>query len=337
MSSPAASSRRTLTLTCVGFDWRAEVSLKETLALLRGKTYDLWQYSDEPGADVVIYDGRNLLAQAMVRRGSESGGHQVFFNTAGDDDGELSLRYPFGASRLVRCLDHASLRLTANAGTALAGDGDSLCQRLDDALQLPGTTAIAITAGGQTGLLKPAEQRVYWPQPMGLDETARLLAGSVEVQVLGPGERGLLQRLESQATAGAPAEGLLWAIGIARSRGMLLNRIDSQRLYRLRRWPNFGVIGRRGADLRCASLLIQRELSHTGLARTAGMPASVVVSFINACAVCGLLVEGPREAAATATSSLPSTGATTPSATAGDSRLGGMLRRLRQVFALDRP
>jgi TRAP-type C4-dicarboxylate transport system permease large subunit len=27
-------------ITCLGFDWRAEVSLKETLALLRGKTVD---------------------------------------------------------------------------------------------------------------------------------------------------------------------------------------------------------------------------------------------------------------------------------------------------------
>lgn len=337
MSSAAASPRRTLTLTCVGFDWRAEVSLKETLALLRGKTVDAWQYSDEPGADVVICDGHNLLARAMARRGRDAGGHQVFFDTTADE--EPGLRYPFGASRLAHCLDHASLRLTARNGRPPAGDShdESLCQRLDDALQAPGTLAIAITAGGCTGLLKPAGRSIHWPQPMGLEETARLLAGQVELQALGGDRQDLLQRLDGAAGAVAPAEGLLWAIGIARSRGMLLNRIDPRRRYRLRRWPDFGVIGRRGADLRCASLLIQREFSHAGLAQTAGMPASMVVGFLNACAVCGLLVEGMPDVSAAATPAPSLPGSTPPAASGGDSRLGGMLRRLRQVFALDRP
>lgn len=327
MSAQPKELKNVRRVTCVGFDWRAEVSLKETLSLLRGKTSDIWQYSDELTADVVVYDSRNALAQAMVRREAGANGSQVFFTSDNEADSELSLRYPFGASRLIRCLDHASQRLAAMHGH-VAPEAGSLCQRIDDALRVPGLRAVAITAGGHTGLLKPEEQKLWWPQPMELDETAKLLSGSVEVQALVASDAALLARLEAAATVATPAEGLLWAIGIARSRGVLLNRIDPARQYRLRRWPNFGAIGRRSADLRCASLLIQREMTQASLSMLAAIPASVIVNFMNACAICGLLVEGEAPSPVLAATSISAN----PLA---DSRLGGMLRRIRQAFTLE--
>lgn len=327
MSARTSGASRPRKLTCVGFDWRAEVSLKETLLLLRGKTSDHWEYSDELIADVVIYDETNALAQAMVRRaGNTAAERQVFFSSSANDEQELSLRPPFGASRLIRCLDHASQQL-GNAPSAGEERGESLCQRLDSALRTPGVHAVAIHTQGLSGLIKLAGRTLHWPQPMGVDEIAALLAGTVEVQRLGAGDALAIHRIEADASFTMPAESLLWAIGITRSKNTLLQRLDAMRQYRLLRWPDFGPIGRRSLDLRCAALLTQRELSPPSLAMLSGMPLSVIGGFLNAAALCDLL----ESTAGDRTTPLSAT--TAPAA--NDSRLGGMLRRIRQVFALN--
>lgn len=326
MTSRPSNTSRARKITCVGFDWRAEVSLKETLLLLRGKTLDSWEYSDELGSDVVVYDEHNALAQAMLRRGP--GGHQqVLFSAGGDEEQGLSLRPPFGASRLIRCLDHASQQLAGTA--ALPQDrSESLCQRLDHALRSPGLQAVALQAQGLSGFLTPNGQTLYWPKPLGITEVAALLSGPVEVQKISTGEEATLQRIESEAMFAMHAEGLLWAIGITRSRGTLLQRLDAGRSYRLRRWPDFGVVGRRTLDLRCTSLLTQRELTPTQLALLSGMPLSVIGSFLNAGALCGLIEEvtvAPAQQGRTQA----------PAPDAGAPRFGGMLQRIRQAFALN--
>lgn len=321
----SAQPSRTRRITCLGFDWRAEVSLKETLALLRGKTREAWQYSDELTADVVVYETHNALAQAMVRRCAAEGGSRVFFPSTSEDESVLTLRYPFGASRLVACLDSASLQLQGQPAANERIDEPSLCQRLDEALRTPGTLAVAIRAGGQQGWLKLPERELHWSQPMGVEEIASLLAGEVEVQALGPMDAAALRRLEAQARHPAPAEGLLWSVGIARSRGSLLPRLDISRPCRLRRWPDFGAIGRRSLDIRCASLLTQRELAPAHLAMMAGIPLSVIGNFLNACALAGLLEHGTAPVA-----TMPAPSAALPQ----ESGLGGVLRRIRSALAI---
>lgn len=321
MSNPSATTRR---IACLGFDWRAEISLKETLTLLRGKTRDSWQYTDELTADVVVYETSNTLAQAMVRRCAAAGTSRVFFPSNSDDETVLTLRYPFGASRLIACLDSASAQLPGTASTHQRADTPSLSQRLDDALQRPGTLAVAIHAQGQQGWLKLPERELHWSQPMSVDDIAGLLSGDVDVQALGPEDGASLRRLEASARHRVPVEGLLWAVGVTRSRGSLLQRIDVTRSYKLRRWPDFGAIGRRSLDIRCASLLTQRELVPTHMAMMTGIPLSVLGSFLNACALVGLLEQGAELA--------PATSAPAPSA--GDSTFGGVLRRIRNALML---
>ncbi len=314
-------------ISCVGFDWRAEVSLKETLLLLRGKTHDHWEYTDELLADVLVYDEHNALAQAMLRRrGSHAALRQVLFSSAGDDEQGLSMRPPFGASRLIRCLDHASTELGA-APSATSDRSDSLCQQLDVALRAPGTRAVALHTQGFSGLIRVDDLSLHWPQPMGVDETAALLSGTVEVQRIDSKDDATLQQLLAAAPVVTSAEGLLWAIGITRSRNTLLQRLYETRPYRLQRWPDFGLIGRRSLDLRCAALLTQRELTPSNLSQLSGMPLSVIGGFLNAAALCGLLEAG------SATAQVPNT-TRGINADSPPSRLGGMLRRIRQALAL---
>jgi len=182
-----------------------------------------------------------------------------------------------------------------------------------------------IRAGNQSGWLKLPERHLWWSQPLALDDIAQLLSGEVEVQALGPADAASQRRIEAVARHPAAAETLLWAIGITRSKGSLLQRLDATRSCRLRRWPNFGVIGRRSLDLRCTSLLMQRELAPAQLAMTAGIPLGVIGSFLNACALVHLLEPGEAQAASAA-APLPVPGQ--------ESGLGGVLRRIRLAFAI---
>lgn len=297
-------------LACIGFDWRAQLSLRATLSLLAGKTQDHWDFCEDLSADAIVYEAGNALAQALARREHPEPRRQLLFPCSADGDGgqEPALRYPFGASRLIRCLDHASEQLAAvPAETSL---GDSLAQRLDEALATPGVIGVALLTGERRGLLLPAEAALRWPLALNLDETVRLLAPEVQLQVFRQADMVALNRLRLLTPQQHPWGAALWTIGTATSGGRLLRRLDPARYYRLKQWPEFGHGGRRTSDTVCANALMHRALSPEQLALAAGLPLPLANNFLNAAALCGLLQEG---------------------GVASDK--GGMLQRLRSTLA----
>jgi hypothetical protein len=329
LQEPAVAERAAVvrTMTCLGFDWRAEISLKETLALLRGKTRDVWHYSDELSADVVAYDTQSALAQALVRRAQAESAAQVFFPSTSQDEDSLTLRYPFGASRLISCLDQASNQLAGHAAQREVANEPSLCQSLFNALHTPDAAAIVLRAADQHGWIRLPDRQMHWSQALDVDAIAALLSGTVQVGIVRVDERVRLGDLDRSAPVPVQAEALLWAIGITRSKSTLLQQLDAGSIYRLRRWPDFGVIGRRSQDLRCTSLLTQRPLAPTQLALLAGIPLGAIGSYLNACALCGLLDRPDLPAQPVAP--LPAHIHTNESA------LGGVLRRIRLAFAFE--
>jgi hypothetical protein len=283
-------------LACLGIDWQAERSLRATLALLGGKTRETWDFGDGlAAADVVIYEPGNQLAQALERRESPAAPRKLFLPCDGEAaEAERRLRHPFGASRLIRCLDHASEVLPAPRGEPAR---DSLCQRLDEALRSPGVRGVALLTGERRGLLLPAEAALRWPLPLGGDEIARLLAPDVEIQVLRADDYGVLRKLQAITPQQQPWETALWAVGVATSGGRLLRRLGEARAYGLRRRPDFGTVGSRKSDLRCSALLLQAPMTPGQLASAAGIPPEVANNFLNAAALCGLLDGVPAEIA----------------------------------------
>lgn len=92
--------------------------------------------------------------------------------------------------------------------------------------------------------------------------------------------------------------------------------------YRLTRWPDFGLIGRRASDIRCAALLNHRAYTPAELSATTGFPLPVVNNFLNACALSGLL---------------ESAGATLPAKTGFTATTlfsRPLFRRIREAFAI---
>jgi len=305
-------------------DWQAETSLRAVLSLIRGRTVDQWQFADGVAADVLIFEPGNTLATALQRRAAEGHSRQKFLPITTSDAGDgFSLRYPFStnASRLIRCLDIASAQLGEQPEATAGRPSGSLCQRLDDAMRTPDSVAVRLESDSRSGLLDLAHKRIHWPQPFSVDETALLLSEQITLTPL----RNIdAVSITGGATIPVPWEAPLWAIGIAHSNGELLKRLNPAASYRMSRWPNFGVIGRRSADIRLTSLMTQRALTPVELTRLSRLPPTAAHSFINACALSGILVE-----VGGALAPMPAVAPKPPS------RLSGMLGTLRRVLSLD--
>ena len=309
-------------VACLGLEWRVEVSLKSLLGLLKDRLSVAWQHSDDINADVIIYDPASPLAQAVLRREDTGGQHRVMVPCSASDPGPSGLALPIGASRLTQCLERASILLGLPT-EARRGERPGLCQRLDDLLQAADTVGVIVTAGGHRGLLNPARKSIHWPHELDADVLAGLVVGEVAVEPMRATEEVEFHRTAQDAIVSIPWDMPLWAVGIGTSGGRLLRRLDAKRPYQLSRWPDFGVLGRRGSDIQCAALLTQKELSPEALAARTGLPIAKVYGFINACALCGLLQEGGVAAD------------TAPGAPVRpESFASGMLKRIRKALSL---
>ena len=309
-------------VACLGLEWRSEVSLKSLLGLIKDRMSVVWQHSDDVNADVIVYNPSSPLAQAMLRRESGGSRRRVMVPCSTNDPGPAGLGLPLGASRLMQCLERASGLLGVPSDGQRAQQG--LCHRLDDLLHAPGIAGIILSVGGTQGLLEPESKTMHWPHALDADVVAQFVASDVSVEPLYSAESAQFHRIVQPGAQSECWDGPLWAVGINTSRGRLLSRLDARRRYRLTRWPDFGIVGRRSADLQCAALLSQKELSPEELASLTGLPEATVSGFVNACALCGYLEEASAPADR---ASAPATPAKT------DSFGASMLRRIRRAFS----
>ena len=60
------------TVSSLGLEWKVECSLRALLGLLKDKTPVQWSYSDDVNADVIVYNPDSPLAQALLRRDSQT-------------------------------------------------------------------------------------------------------------------------------------------------------------------------------------------------------------------------------------------------------------------------
>jgi hypothetical protein len=316
MNFSASREEAAYSVACLGLEWRAELSLKSLLGLLKDRMPVAWRLSDDINADVIVYNPDSPLAQALLRREGAEGRRRVLVPCSVSDPGPAGLVLPIGASRLLSCLEDAAARL-GMSGEARRAERASLCQRLDDVLRERDAVGVMLAMGEHRGMLDPARQLIHWPGVLDADAIARLVLEEVTVEPLRDGEGRELRRIMQDALQPVCWEAPLWAVGVSTSRGRLLRRLDPRRSYRLSRWPDFGVLGRSSGELKCAALLTQKDLSPEALVAMTGLPPPRVYGFVNACALCGLLEEGRDEA---------------PAAAPPASFAGGMLQRIRKAL-----
>lgn len=324
-SSSPSSTPSGFSLSCVGLDWNTELSLKSLLTVLGNRAPGTWLHvADVASADLVLYDPESVLAQALLRRARESQSNKVFVactNKVGMDG--LHLRMPIGPSRLMPILELVASRVQGHH--LEAPTGESLCQRLDRALGAAQVLGVVICSASDRGFLLPAQRAMYWPRPLTADELAALLFEGVTVHPFTAQDKTAVQWMATLLPQMVSWDAMLWAIGISTSAGRLLDRLQASTRYRLTRWPDFGVVGRRSADMRCSAMLAQRAFTLGELSRATGIAPATLAGFFNASALCGILKADAQADAQVApiAMDLPE-----------HSFTGGMIRKLRQVFSL---
>lgn len=315
-------------LACVGLEGHVEVSLKSLLGILKNKISGSWQHSEDINSDVIIYNPTSPLALAMLRRESRpkanGRGAHIFIPCSSEDPGADGLTLPLRADRLLHCLQVAAAQL-ATLGTTDTARHTNLCERLDALLQTRDVIAVSITVGNKTGLISPARQMIHWPRPLDTDGIAQLIMDDVTLQPLVAGDLDKLRHMEQEMHERMSWDAVLWAIGVSTSQARLLPRLDSRKAYKLKRWPDFGPIGRRSSDIKCTALLTHKSLTPPELAAATGLSEARISGFLNACALCGFLEEAQPVSRANLASNRIN-----PEA----SIAGGMLQRIRKALAL---
>lgn len=308
---PSSPVRRSI--ACLGLDWKVESSLKTLLSLLQKKTTASWHLSHDVNADVILYAPESPLAQALLRRVGQGNERRVMVaclpSNAQRAENSNTLTLPIGASKLLNCLIEAE-RVLSGTSAAAAVDQDSLCARLYEALHESESGAVALVGVHSSGLLLRMRKLVYWSRLLDADTLAQLLLEPFSVKVIpnSPGE--IEHHIATFAPYPQSSDALLWAIGTGTSGGRLLASLSAEAQYRITRWPDFGLIGRRASDIRCAALLSQRAYTPIELSAITGFPLPVINNFLNACALSGLLeaadVKSPKTVGITAATTMVS-------------------------------
>lgn len=273
-------------LVCLGLDERTEASLKSLLGLLKGKTPSAWKIVENIDANVIIYNPGSPLAQALLRREERQATGHVFVPCSDHDPGKEGLSLPLRAERLLNCLQAASSRLGKQA---IPAADDNLCERLDLLLQNKSVIAVEIVAGTNTGVINPTRKTISWEQSLDADAVAQMVLSDVSLRPLQISDLNVLRNLEHKMKQHQSWDAALWAIGVGTSRGQLLPRLRANQPYRLTRFPDFCLIGRRSSDVKATALLTHKSMTPNELVAETGFSDARVFGFINACALSGLL------------------------------------------------
>ncbi|PTU32830.1 hypothetical protein [Stenotrophobium rhamnosiphilum] len=329
MFKSSSKEGTTYSLACIGLEGHVEVSLKSLLGILKNKTSGSWQHSEDINSDVIVYNPASPLAMAMLRRESKPRANgrsaHIFIPCSSEDPGADGLTLPLRADRLLHCLQVATVQLSAAMSTIGATKHASLCERLDGLMQTRDLIAVSITVGNKTGLINPARQMIHWPRSLDADGIAQLIMEDVTLQPLLAADLDKLRHMEQEMHERMPWDAVMWAIGVSTSQARLLPRLDLRKSYKLKRWPDFGPIGRRSSDIKCTALLTHKSLTPPELAAATGMSEARISGFLNACALCGFLEEAQPVSRANPANIHMNSEA---------SIAGGMLQRIRKALAL---
>lgn len=301
---------RSRKLTTVGLPLRDDLLIRSLVQVIGTKTVDTWVFHEGFEADVALCNPDSSLSGLAVRRAAQSSALicvSVVHDGGGPLPGTRVLHAPVKSTELIALLNDISLSATqaGHAGAAHPAPDNAadrgIANVLHELMLAKSTDLHAIECDGIPILLVPASRTLYATTPPAEAEMERWLSAR-EVHV---------RRLGEQAQHGAVTEAaykrdldaLLWEAGLATAGGALLSGLPAQAKFHLKRWPDFGRRRHHAFHFRMAALLSRNACSAEELAAASNHPVNEARAFINACAMCDLLVadapaERPRSAPA---------------------------------------
>lgn len=313
---------RTRRIAVVGLADDAGQAFRSMLKILDGRGGVSWSLVAPDAADVLIagIHGSDSVARHWATTGKPL--IAVYDGPAVRPPGPYALRHPFRVMQLLDVLDDIDQALcrTVSEGTR-PKPVSSPAWSFHESLRLlarSGTAGSLHVAGsGAERVFVRDDLSVYHASPQTVQRLAR---EPLELPALTVCRDTPPVHFETR-----PVFELAWFSGW-HAADTLAPWIKHNVFYRLRRWPDFGLLRGAREQLALAAILTRTSCSRAQLIKTSGQPAPTVDRFLNACALAGVLTS-------TGDAAVPANNAGTFIANSA-ARLGGLIRGLRSRLGL---
>lgn len=311
---------RTRRIAVVGLADDAGHAFSSMLKVLNGHASADWVVSVPEDADVLMAGphGGDLEAQRWAR--TEKPLIAVYEGSALRPLTPYTLHHPFRVMQLLAVLDEVEQVLArAPAGAARGATADPDWSFAESLHRLSRCTARGDLHAAGSGI-----SRIYVRDDISVYYASREMCSQLRSHA------PLLPALKPTAEQPPdsfecrPAFELAWFAGL-HGPATPAPWLDVRAAYRLRRWPDFGMVRATRAQLALAALLTHAAHTRTRLVQLSQQPPAAVERFLNACAMAGVLV---------ATSEAVPVAETGTFITSSAARLGGLIRGLRNRLGL---
>lgn len=290
-------------LTTVGLPLRDELLIRSLVQVIGTKTVDEWTFQESFDADVALCNPNSNLSGVALRRAEQSGA-MTCVSVVHDGDAPLPgtrvLHAPIKSTEFITLLNDIShsvgqVRHAEPEHAAETHDGHSLAEALHDLMRTKSADIHAVERPGAAIFVAPAARALY---ALALPTEAQMQEwlGARDVRVRRVDEL-TARRIAGNSEDRHDLDALLWRVGLEGTAGAPLHGLPAGATFKLKRWPDFGRLKHQAFHFRMAALLSRGAYTIEALAAASGHDRGETCAFVNACAMCDLLlVDAPAAA-----------------------------------------
>ncbi|WP_147094489.1 hypothetical protein [Nitrosococcus oceani] len=299
-------------LSVQGFERRDLMVLQSLLSLVNSRAHDIWTLMEGGQANVVLFDVDTEAGRVAwnANQGLARKSIRVWCSRRGPTEAvKYYLKKPYRYRYLVDLLAVAGKSQTETGEVAFSSTAieSKPWKRLagpsfEPAEHFLGLLLSAIEEKQPVRFqyqdsaplyVEPAGWKYFYPDS---ERTLRRLCGSVSscIQVEAITKNLLAQQIAQDELKSRSLQGLIWLAAFEGSVGRPLPGWREESLFKLKQWPNLGILQHDLDEIRLAAFMTKQAatlvsiLSHTGVAK------QKAVSFINACYAVGLLEKNKK-------------------------------------------
>lgn len=279
----------------MGLTLRDELLIRSLVQVIGSKTIDRWTFCEDFEADVALCSPNSSLSAVTLRR-AELSSTLICISVVHDNDVALAgtqvLRAPVKSAELIALLNDVSNLPTrirpVESAHGMPEDAQTLADVLYELMQEKSPDLYAVECDGLSIFLVPASRTLYaTARPVDAELTQWLAAREVRVRNMGePSAHHIANDIKNEHDLDV----LLWRAGLEHTSNGFPLSLPTSTGFRLRRWPDFGRLRHQAFHLRMAALLSRSKCTVEELATASNQDVKDAFAFVNACAMCDLIV-----------------------------------------------
>lgn len=293
-------------LGSLGLSTKDQTVLLALVDLLGARTHEVWAYAAPEKADVLLLDGDNTAAVDLWKGHYSGKGESTIVYSSSKTSVSVPVRRhlakPLRAADLIAHLNSVS-EVASPSPTSAPTQLTQTAQKVETTAQsnddtIPAASLPQTIFDTKTGYLTISLNDCALT--LNRDERSCVMTGTLE-QVI-DGLNAQQGELEVSFTRHKPTHlgtssvwlgdrSILWQLSLSMSNGQMLQQLGANDTLRLTRWPPPSLLKSNPELMNlCALLSRQSGVSFSEASQQLTLSASELAGFINAVAICGMLV-----------------------------------------------